>query len=82
MARDLFSLPLRERKISLVLSLQEVKKALRIAILRYEEGETDVLDVLSIQQRKYSSEGSLIRLERSELEQFIDLNLALGGDWK
>ena len=73
---------LRERKVSLALSLKEIKTALRIATLRYEEGETDILDVLSIQQRKFGSEGSLIRLERSELEQFINLNLALGGSWK
>ena len=73
---------LQERKVSLILSLKEIKKALRIATLRYEEGETDILDVLSIQQRKFGSEGNLITLERSELEQFIDLNLALGGDWQ
>ena len=55
--------------------------ALRIVSLRYEEGETDLLDVLSIQQRVLSSEGDLVSIERAQLDEWVSLNLALGGSW-
>lgn len=72
---------LRDRRNAIEESFTEIENALRIANLRYEEGETDLLDVLSIQQRKFGAQSSLISLQRNQLEQFINLNLALGGDW-
>lgn len=61
---------------------RESEEALRLAQLRFDEGESDLLDVLSIQQRVFSAQSNALAVERLRLEQFIDLNLALGGDWR
>lgn len=72
---------LRERAVSTELSLDEAKNALRIAELRFTEGESDLLDVLTIQQRVFNAEANSISSSRSLLDQFTSLNLALGGHW-
>lgn len=59
----------------------ENDEAYRIADLRYREGETDILDVLNIQNRVSSLRSSLVSLRRAQLEQRVNLFLALGGDW-
>ena len=61
---------------------KEADEAFRIARLRYEEGEEDLLNVLTIQQRGISSRSSLSIAERLQLEQRVNLNLALGGSWE
>ncbi|CAN0335916.1 unnamed protein product, partial [Chrysoparadoxa australica] len=53
------SVVLLERSASLKVAAEEANKALRIARLRYDEGETDLLDVLTIQQRVFSSDADL-----------------------
>lgn len=73
---------LRERAGSLRVSAVEAQKALRVARLRYDEGETDLLDVLTIQQRVFSADADLVTIERARLDEWIGLNLALGGDWE
>ena len=37
---------------------------------------------LVIQQRVFDAESSLIAVKRAQLEQFVAVNLALGGDWE
>ncbi|MFK8068204.1 MAG: TolC family protein [Gammaproteobacteria bacterium] len=74
------SVVLADRKVSLEESITEIENAHRLANLRFNEGETDLLDVLTIQQRMFGSQSNMISLERSQLEQFINLQLALGGD--
>lgn len=76
------SIVLRDRAISLEEAAREANNALRIANLRYEEGETDLLDVLTIQQRVLSNEGDVVSIERAQLDEWIALNLALGGSWE
>ncbi|MEL7545128.1 MAG: efflux transporter outer membrane subunit [Pseudomonadota bacterium] len=73
---------LRTRAEALRESADEANKALRIAQLRYEEGETDLLDVLTIQQRVFTADSNLVNIERSRLDEWVGLNLALGGDWE
>jgi len=53
-----------------------------IAKLRYDEGEEDLLSVLTIQQRVISARSSLSSAKRLLLEQRVNLNLALGGSWE
>jgi len=60
----------------------ETEKAFRIARLRYDEGEEDLLSVLVIQQRVISARSSLSTARRLLLEQRVNLNLALGGSWE
>lgn len=73
---------LRERRQFLQSGQTEALEAQRIAQLRFEEGETDLLSVLSILQRVLSARTSLLGVHRDQLGQFIDLNLALGGSWQ
>ena len=71
-----------QRAIDLEEAALEAKKAFRIASLRYEEGEEDLLSVLTIQQRVISTRSALSSVERLLLEQRINLSLALGGSWE
>ena len=72
---------LRNREIALTEAAKEAEIALNIAQLRFDEGETDLLNVLQIQQRLFSAEANQIAIERAQLDQFVSLNLALGGEW-
>ena len=71
-----------QRAVDLEEAAREAEKAFRIARLRYEEGEEDLLSVLTIQQRVISTKSALSSVERLLLEQRINLNLALGGSWE
>lgn len=71
----------QQRIVDLEEAAIEAAKAFRIARLRYEEGEEDLLNVLTIQQRVISARSALSVAERLLLEQRVNLNLALGGDW-
>lgn len=73
---------LSQRKVALQEAYIEAQEALRIANLRFKEGESGLLDVLQIQQRVFGAESSLLSVERGQLSQFVDVNLALGGDWR
>lgn len=57
-------------------------EALRLARLQYNEGEIDLLSVLQLEQSAFGARSNLLTLRRLELDQYIDLNLALGGDWR
>lgn len=70
-----------QRIVDLREAASEADKAYRIARLRYEEGEEELLSVLTIQQRVIGVKSSLSSVERLLLEQRVNLNLALGGSW-
>ena len=72
----------QQRIVDLQEASREADEAFRIARLRYEEGEEDLLNVLTIQQRGISSRSTLSTAERLQLEQRVNLNLALGGSWE
>ncbi|MCG8456542.1 MAG: efflux transporter outer membrane subunit [Holophagales bacterium] len=72
---------LGQRLDELAVASREAKEAYRIATLRYEEGETDLLEVLNVRQRVFSADNSLVSVERQLLTQRVDLHLALGGAW-
>lgn len=73
---------LAQREVALEESAVQAREALRVAQLRYEEGETSLIDVLNIQQRVFGSESSLVSIQRLALAQRVQLNLALGGSWE
>lgn len=73
---------LKIRKSDLQSSIQEARNALRVSQLRFEVGESELLDVLTIQQRLFRFEAEMISLEKEQIFAYIDLNLALGGSWK
>ncbi|MEM8867511.1 MAG: efflux transporter outer membrane subunit [Verrucomicrobiota bacterium] len=72
---------LNRREAELQTAFEEASEAYRVAQLRYKEGETELLDVLTIQQRVFTAESSLVSVKRLRLEQNVNLNLALGGSW-
>lgn len=72
---------LSRREAQLQTALDEATQAFRIAQLLYKEGETELLDVLTIQKRVFSTESILVSVQRMRLEQNVNLNLALGGGW-
>jgi len=72
---------LHTREAELQEATKQANKAYRIAKLRYNEGETDLLDVLTIQQRVIGTKSNLISVRRLLLEQRVNLSLALGGSW-
>ena len=73
---------LARREANLKVAVKESEEALRIARVSYQEGETDLIDVLSIQQTVNDAQSGLLSVERAMRETYIDLNLALGGDWQ
>ena len=76
------SVVLRERDAALNQAAGQARKAFGIAQLRYNEGETDLLDLLTIQRRVFTAESNHIGVERARLDQWVNLNLALGGSWE
>jgi len=73
---------LDDRLAALSEAAAEANEAYRLARLRYDEGETDLIDVLTIQQRVFSTESNLATVRRLVLDQRVNLSLALGGDWE
>jgi len=71
-----------QRIVDLEEATREAENAFRIARLRYDEGEEDLLSVLTIQQRVNRAKSALSSVERLLLEQRVNLNLALGGSWE
>ena len=72
---------LADRKTVLSEVLVQSAKAYRIAELRYQEGEIDLLDTLTIQEKAIAAKSNLLVIERAQLEQRINLYLSLGGGW-
>lgn len=56
-------------------------EALRLIRLSYKEGEVSLQDVLQVERTVYQISSSYQTLHRQRLDQFADLNVALGGDW-
>lgn len=73
---------LERRRVALQEAADQASEAYRIAELRYKEGETSLIDLLTIQQRVIGSESSLSTVKRLQLQQRVNLNLALGGSWR
>lgn len=69
----------REAELSIVFA--QATEAYRIGTVLYEEGASELLDALTFQQRAFTAESSLVSLHRLVLEQRVNLNLALGGEW-
>ncbi len=70
---------LKLRQEHLMMAHKEAVDALKFAKFRYETGDSDLLNVLSIQQRVFSIEGRLVSMHRARLVQFAELAFALGG---
>lgn len=74
-------LTLKRRKLYVEEAKTQSETALRLARLQYDEGETDLLSVLQLQQSAFGAQSTALTVRRLELDQYVDLNLALGGNW-
>lgn len=72
---------LEKRLAELDRAVKEAKEAHRIAKVRYQEGETELLDVLNIQQKVILAKTDKLAVESLLLNQRVNLYLALGGHW-
>ncbi|MEO0871368.1 MAG: TolC family protein, partial [Pseudomonadota bacterium] len=70
-----------QREAILETAAEEAGTAYSLAQLQYEEGEIDLIDVLNFQQRLFSAERNLVTVRRQRVDQWVGLNLALGGTW-
>lgn len=73
---------LTARRAALAQALQEAGNALRLAEVRLGAGEGSLLDVLTIRRRVTDTRRSLLTLQRVQLDRYVNLNLALGGEWQ
>ncbi len=73
---------LTDRDDALQEAADQAAEAYRVAELRYKEGETSLIDLLTIQQRVIGTRSSLSSVQRLLLLQRVNLNLALGGSWE
>jgi NodT family efflux transporter outer membrane factor (OMF) lipoprotein len=71
-----------ERQGFLEAVVEENSKALELARVRYDVGQTDLLSVLQIQARVVAAEIALIRIQNERLDQRVNLHLALGGSFE
>lgn len=70
-----------DRELILETAAEEAGTAYSLAQLQYQEGEIDLIDVLNFQQRLFSAERNLVQVRRQRIDQWVGLNLALGGSW-
>ena len=70
---------LNERLHQLKIVVEQSDRAYEIAKIRYEEGESDLLDLLRVQQQLIGARSNLESARRQQLEQRVQLHLALGG---
>lgn len=71
-----------QREVDLKEAAIEADEAFQIANLRYGKGLSDLLSVLTIQQRVIAAKRNLATVQRLGLEQRVNLHLALGGSWE
>ena len=62
--------------------LEQARRALRLAEIRYREGVDDLLTVLDAQRTLFQAEDQLAQIRLSRLQAAIGLFKALGGGWK
>jgi multidrug efflux system outer membrane protein len=62
--------------------LEQARRALRLAEIRYREGVDDLLTVLDAQRTLFQAEDQLAQVRLSRLQASIGLFKALGGGWK
>ncbi|MEO1576672.1 MAG: TolC family protein, partial [Pseudomonadota bacterium] len=70
-----------ERVEALTRAAAAQNRAFDLATIRYEAGETPLLDVFVVQANTLSSDSALVTARREQLDEWVTLSLALGGDW-
>ncbi|HLU77539.1 MAG TPA: efflux transporter outer membrane subunit [Burkholderiales bacterium] len=63
-------------------ALEEARRALRLAEVRYREGADDLLSVLDAQRTLFSAEDQVALTRLARLQASVSLYTALGGGWE
>ncbi|MBX6392331.1 MAG: TolC family protein, partial [Burkholderiales bacterium] len=63
-------------------ALEEARRALRLAEVRYREGADDLLSVLDAQRTLFAAEDTLVQTHLARLQAAVSLHNALGGGWE
>lgn len=56
-------------------------EAFRISDLQYRQGETDLLSVLTAQQKLFTAQDQLVQIKLARLQADVGLYQGLGGGW-
>lgn len=72
---------LNEQEQLLTLSLQQAKRGLQLAEVRYREGADDLIVLLDAQRTLSQAQDQVAQLRQSRLQATLDLFKALGGGW-
>ncbi len=72
---------LRQRRTALQQAADAARHAAGLALSSYQGGLVDVLTLLDAQRRSYDRQSALIQAQVEQIENRIDLHLALGGDY-
>jgi NodT family efflux transporter outer membrane factor (OMF) lipoprotein len=72
---------LSKRRTLLKEAADENKKAYELAQIQYKVGKVDLFQVLDLQTKWIGSEITLLDVEREQLDNRVDLHLALGGSF-
>lgn len=71
----------RQRRAALAEQVAALASAYQLARLRYEEGESSLLEVLDVERQRLAAELGLAEARRDELAAVVALFRALGGGW-
>lgn len=71
----------RARRTALAEQVAALASAYELARLRYEEGESSLLEVLDVERQRLAAELGLAEARRDELAAAVALFRALGGGW-
>jgi multidrug efflux system outer membrane protein len=72
----------KEHRDALQKSVEANRKAVKLAMQLYTEGEADFLNVLTAQRALFSSEDALVNSSRTVSTNLVALYKALGGGWE
>ena len=74
----------RNRRLELIQEqvVEQARRSLRLAELRYREGTDDLLSVLDAQRTLFQAQDQQVQLRLARLTAALDLYKALGGGWR
>ncbi len=73
---------LRKQSNAARLATDEAKAAAQLAQQRYNKGLSDIITLLQARQRANSASSQFLSIQRAQLDNQVDLYLALGGGYK